>query len=230
MEQIMGNCTVRKTNKSNCGRQCTNRKTKFKWSVNASLGYLAVTPPVFGNHSNRVNLQVWNYTILWQSQETEKWGRGEKCRECWGMVGERCNRRQLFDAAASTLNSLSSRQCRSAGDAHFPLLTVPVRAAPTPCLTRAASSTYLSTNQTILIRSPQGHIKTYVSPLLPFALWLIENGATLWESHKHFMLETLCDLPDSNRDLSPVWGWSSPIELGGICHHPKPSLSDESTC
>lgn len=96
------------------------------------------------------------------------------------MVGERCNRRQLFDAAASTLNSLSSRQCRSTGDARYPLLTAPLRAAPTPCLTRAASSTYFSTNQTILIKSPtDGQIKTYVSPLLPFALWLIENGATL---------------------------------------------------
>lgn len=47
----------RKTNKSNCSRQCINGHTKFRWSVNASLGYLAVTPLALGSHGNRVNLQ-----------------------------------------------------------------------------------------------------------------------------------------------------------------------------
>lgn len=30
--------------------------------------------------------------------------------------------------------------------------------------------------------------------------------------------------------LQIMEGKSSPIELGGICHDPKPSLFDESTC
>lgn len=49
-----------------------------------------------------------------------------------GGWGKGCKRRRLFDAAAPTLNSLSSRQCRSAGDARSLLLTASLRAAPTP--------------------------------------------------------------------------------------------------
>lgn len=55
--------------------------------MNASLGYLAVTPLALGNHGNRVNLQQWNYIILWQSQETER-GRGREGREMQGAWGE----------------------------------------------------------------------------------------------------------------------------------------------
>lgn len=62
-----------------------------------------------------------------------------------GGWGKGCKRRRLFDAAAPTLNSLSSRQCRSAGDARSLLLTASLRAAPTPCLTLAGSSTYHTT-------------------------------------------------------------------------------------
>lgn len=62
-----------------------------------------------------------------------------------GGWGKGCKRRRLFDAAAPTLNSLSSQQCRSAGDARSLLLTASLRAAPTPCLTLAGSSTYHTT-------------------------------------------------------------------------------------
>lgn len=62
-----------------------------------------------------------------------------------GDGGKGCKRRRLFDAAAPTLNSLSSRQCGSAGDARSPLLTASLRAAPTPRLTPAGSSTHHTT-------------------------------------------------------------------------------------
>lgn len=129
---------VGNTNKSNCRREHKNgRQTEFRWSVNASLGYLAVTPLALGNHGNRVNVQRQNYIILW-------WESRERWRESGGWE-KRCKRRRLFDASAPTLNSLSSRQCRSAGDACSLLLTASLRAAPTLCLTLAGSSTYHTT-------------------------------------------------------------------------------------
>ncbi|CAB1429822.1 unnamed protein product [Pleuronectes platessa] len=78
----------------------------------------------------------------------------------WGM-GKGCKRRRLFDAAAPTLNSLSSRQCRSAGDARSLLLTAPLRAAPTPCLTLAGSSTYHTTPNHPHQVPAHARIKTY---------------------------------------------------------------------
>lgn len=63
----------RETNKSKCGGQYTNGQTEFRWSVDAFLGYLAVTPPALGNHGNHVNLQQQNYIILWlESREWER--------------------------------------------------------------------------------------------------------------------------------------------------------------
>lgn len=60
--------------------------------MNALLGYLAVTPLVLGNHGNRVNLQQWNYIILWQSQETER-GRRREGRIA-GSVGDGAGKMQ----------------------------------------------------------------------------------------------------------------------------------------
>lgn len=144
----------------------------------------------------------------------------------WGM-GKRCNRRRLFDAAASTLNSLSSWQCRSAGDARSLLLTAPLRAAPTPCLTLAGSSTYHTTPNhphQVLCMPELKHMKA----LMPFHHGWLKMGH-LSESWTTSCCNSVWPVWFKSQFI-PVWGKSSPIELGGICHHPKPSLSDESTC
>lgn len=184
--------------------------------MNASLGYLPVASLAKGNHGDEVNLQQKYIKLCLESRErfieSEGW--------------ERCNRRWLFDAAASILNSLSSRQCRSAGDAHSLLLTAPLHAAATPCLTVNGSSIHRSfpnqSNQGLLMPELKSRIK------LPyhFTLSKIEHPSNCWSS----CCNSLWPICKKKSGFILVWGKSSPIELGGICHDSKPSLSDESTC
>lgn len=197
----------RETNKSNCGREHINgRQTEFRWSVNASLGYLAVTPPALGNHGNRVNVQQQNYIILWwESRQWERemegeWGMGERMQE-EAVVWCRCsNTKQPFISAVQV-----RRGC-----------PLPASDGFSTCRANSLSHPgwiiHLSYHSKWSPSSPvHAWIETYVSfhaiPPQP-----VENGASFRELN-HFMLQ-LCvtcliqiAIYPLMREEQPHWTW-----------------------
>lgn len=141
-----------------------------------------------------------------------------KIQSEWGM-GKRSNRRQLFDAGASTLNSLSSRQCRSAGDAQSLLLTARLRAAPTPCLTLDGSSIYhnMPNRPNKVLCTPEFKKKI---DKLPCHFTMTKKWAILQTAEAH--AATLCELSAPNHALALFEGRTVPLKLEGFVMIPNP--------
>lgn len=115
---------------------------------------------------------------------------------------------------APTLNSLSSRRCGSAGDVQSLL---PLRAGPTLSL---APAPVHPSHPSVLVGSrscpDEGTRELSCHSIVAGGKWAIAQRAD------PLRVATLCDLSDSNCDLSPYEARAAPLNLEGFVVIPNP--------